>query len=202
MQTPRSQREKSEYNRSSLSVLRAWRVQLFTCKPHYASSRLRNITPPRPAMSFARSESQTERGNVNPPSSQQTDSPENHRRAPRPRPATTILPAFPEKKGPKKPTAEPTSTPLHAPSSIRPTLVPAAILQGSSKHRHVRGAAGSEVGHCLGGWARCAVGYGVRRRRTDCAYSVVVQVLDTSLMRRGERLCFFLPRGEARRAML
>jgi hypothetical protein len=48
------------------------------------------------------------------------------------------LPAFPEKKGPKKPTAEPTGTPLHAPSSIRPTLMPAAIaLRGSKEDRHV-----------------------------------------------------------------
>lgn len=44
--------------------------------------------------------------------------------------------------------------------------------------RHVRGAAGCEVGHGLYGWARCAVDYGVRRRRTICAYSVVVRVVD------------------------
>jgi len=95
-------------------------------KPHFTYPRLKK-TPSSP---LARSRRQQEEKRThNPLASQQTD-PRNHPSALWPR-----LPVHPELKGPKKPTAEPTSTPLHAPSSTRPTPMFATTTLHSSEGR-------------------------------------------------------------------
>jgi hypothetical protein len=131
MHTSRNtQKHDTEHSTSHIDFLehRERERNIFTSRPHCACSRLRKRPFSHRARPFDRSFGVAGRKRQRrlTTHSQQTESPEKHRRAPRPR-----HPAIPEEKGPKKPSADPTCTPLHAPSSVRRTLMLAVIAMYS-----------------------------------------------------------------------